>query len=249
MKGYEAETYGERLAVIYDDWYERAVDPRPAAVFLAGLLAPGQRRDALELGVGTGRVALALQLLGVTVTGVDASPAMLGRLHEKPGADNVKTVLGDFSQVPVDGTFPLIYVAFNTFFWLPDQATQLKCLRNVARHLEPDGHFVLDAFVPDVTPYPGGQRMTVTEILGPSASLDVSRHDPVNQTITGTHVVVTENRAPRLYPIVIRYAWPAEIDALAAAAGLVLVDRWADYERQRFDVSSHEHVSVYKPAG
>jgi SAM-dependent methyltransferase len=245
MKGYEASTYGENIAEVYDGWYQVAVDPRPAALFLAGLLGTEERREALELGIGTGRVALALQALGVAVTGIDASQAMLARLHSKPGGDQIRTVLGDFSEVSVDDTFPLVYLPFNTLFWLPDQAAQLRCLRNVARHLEPDGFFVLDAFVPDVTRYVDGQRMTITEILGRSAVIDVSHHDPVSQTITASHVVFTASDGPRLYPVVIRYAWPAEIDALATAAGLMLVGRWADYQWARFDGSSREHVSVY----
>lgn len=249
MKGYDASTYGERVAGVYDRWYQAEVDPRPAATFLAGLLGPEVRREALELGVGTGRVAIALSTLGVAVTGIDASPAMLARLREKPGGESIRALLGDFAEVPVDGTFPLVYVAFNTLFWLTEQQAQLRCLQNVARCLEVGGYFVLDAFVPDVTPYAGGQRMTVTEILGRSVTIDVSRHDSVQQTLSAAHLELRAGQPPRIYPVLIRYAWPSEIDALAASAGLTLVERWADYAKGCFDGKSRQHVSVYTPAG
>ena len=247
MKGYEPSTYGNRIAALYDDWYQTAVDPTPTANFLAALLARSNARKAVELGVGTGRVAIALQSLGVAVTGIEASEAMLARLREKPGGRHITTVIGDFEEVPVEGLFPLVYVAFNTFFWLPSQDSQQRCLQNVASHLEPDGYFVLDAFVPEIDYYERGQRLTVTELLGSGAALDVSLHDPQRQTITANHVVLTTTGA-HLYPVLIRYAWPSEIDALAAAAGLRLVERWADYDRNPFGPGSRQHVSVYTRA-
>lgn len=247
MKDYLPSTYGDRIADWYDIWYQIEKDPWPEARFLASLLMPAERRCALELGVGTGRVALALQSLGVDVTGIDASEAMLARLRAKPGGETVRTILGDFAEVPAQGSFPLIYVAFNTLFWLTSQQAQQRCLRNAAAHLDPDGLLVLDAFVPDVAAYKAGQRLTITELLGSSAAVDVSRHDPIAQTVAAAHVILSE-RGVQLYPFVIRYAWPAEIDAMAAAAGLTLVARWGDYGWGSFGPSSRQHVSVFANA-
>jgi SAM-dependent methyltransferase len=242
MKDYQRSTYGERIAAVFDDWYQTLVDPSPTAAFLAALAAGGR---ALELGVGTGRVAVRLAALGIDVHGIDASPAMLARLAAKTGAEAVTVRLGDFADVDVEGEFDVVYAAFNTFFWLTSQAEQLRCLHNVAAHMKPAGRFVLDAFVPDPTRYRGGQTSTVTEIEQDRVSIDVSQHDPVRQTITASHLIWSESGV-KLHPVIVRYAWPSELDAMALVAGMELVDRFGDYGRRVFDANSPQHVSVYR---
>jgi SAM-dependent methyltransferase len=242
MKDYAPSTYGERIADVFDDWYETLVDPGPAADFL-GALAGGGR--VLELGVGTGRVALVLGGRGLDVHGIDASPAMLAKLVAKPSGQSVTVSVGDYADVAVEGEFALIYAAFNTFFWLTSQSEQLRCLRNVADHLPTGGLFILDAFVPDPTRYDGGQTATVTEIEQDQVTIDVSRHDHLDQTITASHLVLSE-RGVKLHPVVIRYAWPSELDAMALSSGLELAHRYEDYLRRPFEHSSTQHVSVYR---
>lgn len=244
MDGHRAATYGDAIADVYDEWYLPRLDPTAAVELLAGLAGAGR---ALELGIGTGRVALPLAARGVEVEGIDASAGMVARLRAKPGGDRIPVTMGDFADVAVDGSFSLVYVPFTTFFALDSQAEQIRCLKNVAAHLAPGGHFVMDAFVPDLSRFQGRQSVSVPDVGVDHVMLDVGRHDPVNQRIESCHVVLT-GAGVRLYPVSVRYAWPAELDAMALVAGLDLEDRWADYDRRPFDAGSTRHVSVYAPS-
>jgi SAM-dependent methyltransferase len=243
MEARDPSVYGDRIAGIYDDWYTSRMETGESVDLLAELAGDGGR--ALELGVGTGRVALPLAARGVEVVGIDASAAMLSRLRAKPGGDRVHVVAGDFADVAVEGTFSLVYVPFTTFFFLDSQAEQVRCLRNVAARLRPGAWFVLDAFVPDMTRFAGRQRISVQDVGAQHVLLEASRHDPVAQRITSAHIVLTE-LGLRLYPVVLRYAWPAELDAMAMAAGLVPVSRYGGYDRRPFTASSAHHVSLYR---
>src|SRR5262245_23018623 len=160
---YESSTYGDRIAAVYDEWVAPVVDPQTdfAAAFLARLAREG---SALELGIGTGRIALPLAERRVRVHGIDASEAMVARMREKPGGSAVQVTLGDFAEVPVEGSFDLIYVVFNTFFALLSQAAQIDCFKRVAQHLAPDGFFVIEAFVPDPTLFDRGQRLSTSRV-------------------------------------------------------------------------------------
>jgi hypothetical protein len=153
--------------------------------------------------------------------------------------------MGNFADVAVDGVFSLVYIPFTTFFALPSQAEQIRCLRNVASHLEPGGSFVLDAFVPDVRRFHLGQAVSVPTVEADRVMLDVARHDPVGQTIHSSHILLT-GRGVQLVPVVLRYAWPAELDAMALVAGLSLAARYADYTRRPFEATSGRHVSIYR---
>lgn len=247
MEDYGPSTYGDEIADIYDDWYgSTRMDPAGAVELLAELAGDGR---ALELGIGTGRVALPLAAKGVKVEGVDASEAMVAKLRQKPGGNDIRVTMGDLVVVPVDGPFRLIYIPFTTFFALTSQAEQIRCLGNVVDRLEPGGWFVMDAFVPDLGRFRNDQSLVAQIVTADSVMLDASRLDPVNQTISSAHVVL-ENGKVRIYPVFIRYAWPAELDAMAMAAGLEPVHRYADYDRRPFEASSTRHVSVYrKPPG
>lgn len=244
MDGYDATTYGDLIAEVYDDWYSARMDPGPTVSFLATLAGPGGR--ALELGVGTGRVALPLAACGVTVVGIEASDAMVRRLRKKDGGDRIDVVAADFADVGADGRFALVYAAFTTFFALRSADDQRRCLRNVAGRLEPGGAFVLDAFVPDPARYDRGQRLAVEDVGAHHVMLEASRHDRNAQRVSAAHLVITEGGL-RIYPVELRYAWPAELDAMAEQAGLALAERYHDYDRRPFTASSTHHVSVYRP--
>src|SRR5262249_10225571 len=159
MNFYADETYGERVAGVYDDWYS---DCDPGSVELLAELAHGL--PALELGIGTGRVALPLQDKGVQIQGIDAAQSMVNRLHAKPSGDRIPVKIGNFADVGVEGEFGLIYIVFNTFFALSSQSDQVRCFKNVAQHLTPDGCFLVEAFVPDLTRFTGGQVNWATSV-------------------------------------------------------------------------------------
>ena len=131
MNDYGPATYGDRIAEIYDRFHPGAGD---ATAQLRALAALAGRSGALELGIGTGRVALPLAERGVAVHGVDASEAMIDKLRAKPGGASIPVTIGDFAEVPVDGTFALIFAVFNTFFALTTQDAQVRCFRRAAEH-------------------------------------------------------------------------------------------------------------------
>jgi SAM-dependent methyltransferase len=237
---YTHETYGERVAGVYDDWFT-TYDPHAIDV-LAELANQGR---ALELGIGTGRFALPLAAKGVEVHGVDAAESMIARLREKPGGDRIQITTGNFAEVPVDEKFRLVYIVFNTFFALSSQDEQVRCFRNVAAHLEPGGCFVIEAFVPDLTRFTGGQVNWATKVTADEVQLDVGQHDPATQRVVSQKVVITEGNV-RLYPVQIRYCWPSELDLMAQLAGLRLRERWANWKREPFTSESGQHISIYE---
>jgi SAM-dependent methyltransferase len=242
MDGHDASTYGDRIADVYDEWYVPRMDPSAAVDLLTELAGQG---SALELGIGTGRVALPLAANGVRVVGIDASQAMIDTLRTKPGGADIDVRIGNFADVDVEGVFSLIYVPFTTFFALLSQAEQIRCMRNVTMHLEPGGWFVLDAFVPDPGRFQNNQAVVAQEVASGHVMIDVARHDPVEQRVDSSHVVITESGV-RLYPVALRYSWPAELDAMAMVAGLVPAFRYGGYDRRPFDASSTHHVSIYR---
>ena len=240
MKNYTPETYGERIAGVYDTWYN---SPDEASIALLSELARHDR--VLELGIGTGRIALPLMEKGIEIHGIDASASMVEKLHSKPAGKDIPVTLGDFSKVAVEGKFGLIFVVFNTFFGLTTQEAQLECLQNVARHLTKSGVFLIEAFVPDLGRFDRGQSVRAVDIAENGVKLDVSRHNPVTQTVISQQVVLSD-ASTNFYPVTIRYAWPSELDMMARVAGMKLVDRWEDWERKPFGQSSAKHISVYK---
>lgn len=246
MDEYDIETYGDIWAPYYDDLHP---DGDEEAAFLRPFA--GDPPSALELAIGSGRVALPLSRAGVAVTGIDVSDEMISLLRAKPGGDEIHVIKGDIADVAVDGTFPLIYLPFNTLFTLMGQERQVDCFRNVARALEPGGRFVLDAFVPDMKRYDSHQtRMAVESITSTrSHTYELSIHDPVAQTVVSHHVKRFDDGSTAVLPVSLRYAWPAEMDLMAQLAGLDLQERLGWYDRRPFTAQSGQHVSVYrKPA-
>lgn len=261
MEGYINATYGERFADVYDDWYgddgslalSQVGTPTDVADHLGELFGTGGA--ILELGVGTGRLALAMADRGLLVTGLDVSPAMLDKLRSKPGADRIVLVEGDMAdpastvEQPVDG-FDAVVIGFNTFFNLTTPSDQASCLRGVAKLLRPGGILVLEAFVPDPDAHdPGGQgTFAVRAIDLDRVLLDVVKIDSETQTLVGQRIEMTST-STRLFPYVLRYATPDQLDALATEAGLTLVGRWEDWHQTPFTDSSSSHVSTWcRPA-
>ena len=241
MKGFDpATSFGENVAATYDDVLRGDEDDTVA--FLEGLAGEGA---ALELAIGTGRIGLPLAARAVQVDGIEISQPMVDRLRAKPGGNEISVTIGDFADVAVSGSFRLIFVVFNTFFNLLHQNDQVRCFENVAAHLDDDGAFVIETFVPSFLyrlrddQYVDAETIEVDEVR-----LDVGRHDPVAQLLDESHVSLT-NAGVRVTPIVARYAWPSELDLMARIAGLQLQERWAGWNNEPFTSASERHVSVY----
>jgi SAM-dependent methyltransferase len=243
MDDYDASTYGERIAEVYDEQH-RYIDDGSSVELLFELARGGR---ALELGIGTGRIAVPLAARGVEVHGIDASPAMVERLRAKPGGEKIAVTIGDFADVNAEGEFALVYVVFNTFFALLSQDEQVRCFRNVAARLAPEGLFLVEVFVPDLSLYHHGHMFRAASIKSDSLTLNVASLDPVAQTATGQQIFITE-RGLRLYPVKLRFAWPSELDLMARLAGLRLRERWGGWRREPFTARSEKHVSVYERA-
>ena len=245
MEDYEAHTYGDRIAGIYDELYGTLFDVDATVALLAELSGDG---PVLELAVGTGRIALPLRERGVDVTGIDASEAMVAELRAKPGGGDIPVLMGDFADVDVEGHFKLVFVVFNTLFALTTQDDQVRCFTNVAEHLTEDGVFVVEAFVPDATRFTRHQTAGVDELDSDSVRLEASRHDPVNQKVDSQHIHLRRGEPVEMYPVSIRYAYPSELDLMARLAGLRLRDRWGGWHEEPFTSESKFHVSVYERA-
>jgi SAM-dependent methyltransferase len=240
--------YDPRMSFLADtaaryDAEEMRGDEDAAAEFLAGLARGGR---ALELAIGTGRVALPLAARGVRVHGIDFSQSMVACLRAKPGGARIPVTMGDFADVGVAGRFRLVYVVFNTLFNLLTQDEQVRCFVNVATHLEKDGVFVVEGFVPAwLHRLRDGQHVDAELVGVDRVVLDVGRHDRAAQTLEESHVEITAAGAIRLAPIVCRYAWPSELDLMARIAGLRLRERWASWDRRTFACESRNCISVY----
>ena len=242
MKGYDAASYGDSIADVYDALYGD-VATGPAIDALIALAAAG---PILELGIGNGRLALPLVQRGMPVDGIDASKEMVKSLRSKPGGEQLTITMGDFADFDLGKTYSLIFVAFNTLFALRSQAEQVGCFEAVSRHLADGGAFVVEAFVPDVTRFSRDQRVDASEIALDRVIIDVTHHDPVAQEVASQHILITE-QGIRLLPVLARYAYPSELDLMARLAGLQLDERWADWDRSPFSAGSEKHVSVYRP--
>jgi SAM-dependent methyltransferase len=250
VEGYDEGTYGRSFADVYDDWYDDVSDVDATVEGVTALCTEAGGRRVLELGVGTGRLALPLAQRGLEVIGVDASDDMLARLRAKPGAGGVRCVLADMADIEkVDLGEPVAvaFAAFNTFFNLTTRAAQVRCLRGLASHIAPNGIAAIEAFVP---PEPGTAPDSVVSprtIAADHVVLSVARRDPEAQTISGQHIEIRESGI-RLRPWMVRYAAPRELDELAAEAGLTLLRRAADWRGAAFDDTSTAHVSLYRTA-
>jgi SAM-dependent methyltransferase len=235
--------FGERVAASYDEssveMFEHDV-VQPAVDLLADLAGSGR---ALELGIGTGRIALPLSQQGVPVHGIDMSRAMVARMRAKPGGDTIDVTIGDFATATVDGTFSVAYLVFNTIMNLTTQEAQVACFRNVAAHLEPGGCFVIEVMIPDLRRLPQGQNVVPFHVSPTKWAFDV--YDVATQATSSNYVEVVDGRGTYT-TIPFRYVWPAELDLMAQLAGLRLRERWAGWRREPFTSDSGKHVSVWE---
>lgn len=244
MRGYDERSYGEGFADVYDDWYPGVSDVDATVARMMSLAGPGGR--VLELGVGTGRLAVPMAEAGLAVTGVDSSPAMLSKLAARDRSGAVEVVCGDMVDELPDGPFAAALVAYNTIFNLLDEATQQRCFATVAERLVPGGAFMVEAFVPDVATHAATPtNVSVRSLAVDRVVLSVTVNTPEHQRAEGQFVELTETGGVRLRPWSIRWATPEQLDAMAAAAGLTLADRWEDMTMAPFDDTSAAHVSVY----
>jgi SAM-dependent methyltransferase len=235
--------FDERVAARYDESSSEMFAPEalePAVDFLAALAGDGR---ALELGIGTGRIALPLTGRGVEVHGIDLSQAMVARLREKPGGEEIPVTIGDFATTRVDGVFSLAYLVFNTINNLTTQAEQVACFRNVAAHLEPAGCFVIEVGVPELRRLPPGETMHVFDASDGHWGID--EYDLVNQGLVSHHFSVVDGAIERV-SMPFRYVWPSELDLMAELAGVRLRERWSGWKREPFTGESRKHVSVWE---
>jgi SAM-dependent methyltransferase len=234
--------FGEDVAERYDESSADMFDPavvEPVVDFLEELAGD---RAALELGIGTGRIALPLAARGVRVHGIDLSEAMVAKLREKPGAEEVGVTIGDFAT-RVDRTFSIAYLVFNTIMNLTTQDAQVACFQNVAAHLEPGGCFVIEVGVPSLRVLPPGQRFHVFDFS--ESHLGFDEFDVANQGLVSHHHSPADGNWERL-SMPFRYVWPAELDLMARLAGMTLRERWSDWKREPFTSESTKHVSVWE---
>jgi SAM-dependent methyltransferase len=238
--------FGERVAERYDETAADMFDPAvvdPVIDFLAELAGDGA---ALELGIGTGRIALPLARRGVLVHGIDLSEAMVAKLRAKPGADEIGVTIGDFATTTVGDTFSVAYLVFNSIMNLTTQDEQVACFENVAAHLEPGGCFVIEVGIPALRYLPPGETFTVFDVS--ESHLGFDEYDVANQGLVSHHFWPLDGTFERL-SMPFRYAWPAEFDLMARIAGMKLRERWSGWNREPFTSESTKHVSVWeKPA-
>ncbi|MDH4112926.1 MAG: class I SAM-dependent methyltransferase [Actinomycetota bacterium] len=235
--------FDERIAARYDESAAEMFDAAavdPVVDFLVGFASGGR---ALELGVGTGRIALPLARRGVPVHGIDMSTAMVSKLREKPGGQDIVVTIGDFATTMVDGSFTLAYLVYNTIMNLTTQAAQVACFANAAAHLEPGGCFVIEVMVPQLQRLPPGETFQV--FYGSEHSWGIDEYDVATQTSTSHHIEIVDGRAER-FSMPFRYAWPAEYDLMAQLAGMTLRERWGGWDREPYTSDSRKHVSVWE---
>ncbi len=243
MRGYDAESYGEGFADVYDDWYAGITDVEVTVGTIVDLAGAAGR--VLELGAGTGRLAVPLAHAGLRVTGVDASTAMLAHLTARDPTGLVRIVVGDMVDDLPPGPFDLAFVAYNTIFNLLTEERQRACFVAVSERLRPGGAFVVEAFIPDQDVI-GGPAVTVRSMAVDHVVLSVSDHRADSQTASGQFVEITEAGGIRLRPWSIRWATAEQLDAMAAGAGFTVESRWADMSGRPFTDDSSHHVTVYR---
>ena len=235
--------FDERVAARYDessaDMFDAAVVD-PVVDFLVALAGSGR---ALELGIGTGRIALPLAERGVPVHGIDMSEAMVARLRSKPDGHTIGVTVGDFATTTVEGSFSVAYLVFNTINNLTTQAAQVACFRNVAAHLERGGCFVIEVGVPDLQRLPPGETVRAFQVSDTRLGFD--EYDIATQGLISHHFELVDGRFER-HSIPFRYVWPSELDLMAQLAGMRLRERWAGWKQEPFTSESRQHVSVWE---
>jgi SAM-dependent methyltransferase len=230
-----ARSYEEKWPEIHEP---SAIEP--VVDFLADLAGPG---PALELGIGTGRIALPLSKRGIHVDGIELSGEMVAELRKKPGSEAIPVSIGDFATTRVEGVFKLAYLVRNTITNLTTQDAQVRCFQNVAAHLESGGLFVIEVFVPELRRLPPGETWHAFSVTPTHLGFD--EYDPAHQTLVSHHFWESNGRLER-FSAPFRYVWPSELDLMARLAAMKLRERWADWGREPFNSESRSHVSVWE---
>ncbi|CAL9655778.1 Cypemycin N-terminal methyltransferase (plasmid) [Streptomyces sp. enrichment culture] len=235
--------FGESVAATYDESLAELFEPEvvvPAVDVLVGLAAGGR---ALELGIGTGRIALPLADRGVPVHGIELSRAMVDRLRAKPGGGAIDVTIGDFATTRVDGTFSVAYLVVNTIMNLTSQEGQVACFRNAAAHLEPGGCFVVEVMVPELRRLPAGQNVVPYQVSPTRCAFDI--YDVATQATSSNYIDIVDGRATYT-STPFRYVWPSELDLMAQLAGMRLRERWDNWTGEPFTSESRQHVSIWE---
>jgi len=238
--------FDERIAKSYEAKWPETFDPEvvePAVTFLADLAGEGA---ALELGIGTGRIALPLSQRGVRVYGIELSREMVAQLKAKPGADTIAVTVGDFATTRVEGSFKLAYLVRNTITNLTTQDAQVQCFRNVATHLEPGGCFVIENYIPELQRLPPGETIHAFAIT--PTHLGFEEYDVAKQIAYSHHYWVADGKF-ETFSAPFRYVWPSELDLMARLAGMTLRERWSGWKREPFTSESRSHISVWEKTG
>lgn len=243
---YDPGAYGRAVAEDYDELYGAVPDTDAAVERLASLAQGGA---VLEMGIGTGRLALPLRDRGLEVAGIEGSEEMVAALRAKPGAEDLRVVVGDFAEARLGEGFALVVLAMHTIFGLPTPEHQIRCFSNAARHLRPGGCFVIEARVVDPSDFADGQAVQSRFSGAERVELQVQRYDAVTQRMHVTNVHLADGREVRLNSFVNQYTTPREFDLMARIAGLRLRERRADWSGAPFTASSRRHVSVYERPG
>ena len=240
-RDFDPADYGGHFASVYDELYAE-LSPDDAVRSLADLAGGG---DVLELGIGTGRIALPLAATGLLVEGIDGSPDMVAQLRRKPGGERLRVEVGDFATTAMRRCYDLVVLAFNTINALPSQEAQVQTFRNAAAHLEPGGAFVVENWVPDLAAFRRGRSVAAHEVGESRVTIDVAELHPAEQRMTTTRLAFS-GEGVRLLPVNHRYVWPAELDLMARLAGMHLETRWEDWQRKPFTDDSATYVAVYR---
>ncbi len=235
--------FGESVAARFDERYAHQADPAVVGPIVDLVVELADGGAALELGIGTGRVALPLAARGVPVHGIELSEAMLARMRAKPGAERIGVTVGDFATATVEGTFTVAYVVANTIMNLTTQDEQVACFENVSAHLEPGGCFVIEVLVPRLRRLPPGERFQPFAVSPTHLGFD--EYDVARQGLISHHYWIEEGGIEVLSPP-FRYVWPAELDLMARLAGMSLRERWAGWAQEPFTSESEKHVSVWE---
>ncbi len=253
MRGFDPrDSFGPEVAARYEGHLRG--DEEVGSELLAQLAGPpddegGAGGPALELAIGTGRLALPLAARGIEVDGIEQSSAMIDQLRRRPGGERLRVELGDMTEFDMGRRYRLVYLVYNTIYNVLTADGQIAVFENAARHLDDDGRFLIEAGVPGFWVGPGSDGyVTAEEVELDAVGLDVARYDPATQLLHENHVRIGADGV-RFSPIVTRLITPGEMDLMARIAGLRLIDRWGSWQREPFGSTSRLHVSVYGPAG
>ena len=241
MKEFGPNTFGQLNADEYDALHNPGTTEESVALIadLAG------RGSILELAIGTGRMALPLAARGLDVSGFDASPEMLEILKSKPGGSDIQTWIADMAAFDLGRTFDFAFLVFNTLYNLTTQDEQVSCFQRVAKHLNPGGKFLVEAFMPSREHFEQDQAVRTKFVGFDRVWLEAVQHDAVKQSLNYQRIRIDKDRT-ELKPLPMRYVWPSELDLMAKLAGLTPVAHWGGWQKQALPSSSSFYVIVYE---